>query len=234
VCIGIGISSPKRNPMLNRTPPKASSTLNSFRKRRRLQGPILMYGAIGLVVLGFVLLVVWLTRPGQPLGQYFATDTPTATLTTTPTNTLTPSITPTITETPTATVTFTPSGPQQYVVQEGDSLLSIADRFNLGSDGDLLIYYANLDLMERNQGFIKVGDSLLIPAPGSVFQPPLRFPPIWDVVQRLNTGFCRATRWQELLSGSTAWLTKSSRKIPTLQMPTLSRPGKSFKSRSTL
>ena len=88
-----------------------------------------MYGAIALVVLGFVLLVVWLTRPGQPLGQYFATDTPTATLTSTPTNTSTPSITPTITETPTATVTFTPSGPQQYVVQEGDSLLSIADRF---------------------------------------------------------------------------------------------------------
>ena len=136
-----------------------------------------MYGAIGLVVLGFVLLVVWLTRPGQPLGQYFATDTPTATLTSTPTNTLTPSITPTITETPTATVTFTPSGPQQYVVQEGDSLLSIADRFNLGSDGDLLIYYANLDLMERNQGFIKVGDSLLIPAPGSVLPTSTPIPP---------------------------------------------------------
>jgi len=47
----------------------------------------MMYGAIALVVIGFILLVVWLTRSGQPLGQYFATDTPTATLTSTPTNT---------------------------------------------------------------------------------------------------------------------------------------------------
>ena len=167
VRIGI-VSAQKDNLMLNRTPPKSSNIINSYRKRRQLQGPILMYGAIGLVVLGFILLVYWLTRPGLPLGQYFATDTPTTTATFTPTNTSTPSLTPTITETPSPTVTFTPSGPQQYVVQEGDSLLSIADRFNLGSEGSLLIYYANLDLMERNQGFIKVGDSLTIPPPGSV------------------------------------------------------------------
>ena len=75
--------------MLNRTPPKASNTINSFRKRRQLRGPILMYGAIALVVLGFILLVVWLTRPGQPLGQYFATDTPTSTVTFTATSTST-------------------------------------------------------------------------------------------------------------------------------------------------
>ena len=127
-----------------------------------------MYGAIALVVLGFILIVYWLTRPGQPLGQYFATDTPTATLTSTPTNTSTPTLTPTITETLTTTVTFTPSGPQQYIVQEGDSLASIADKFSLGSDGSLIIYYANLQLMESNQGFIKVGDTLTIPPPGSV------------------------------------------------------------------
>jgi len=56
-------------------------------------------------------------------------------------------------------------------------LLSIADRFNLGSDGSLLIYYANLDLMERNQGFIKVGDNLTIPAPGSVLPTSTPIPP---------------------------------------------------------
>jgi uncharacterized protein YkwD len=136
-----------------------------------------MYGAIALVVLGFVLLVVWLTRPGQPLGQYFATDTPTATLTFTPTNTTTPSITPTITETPTATVTFTPSGPQQYVIQEGDSLVSIAEKFNLGSDGILLIYYENLAAMEANEGIIKVGQTITIPAPGSVLPTTTPIPP---------------------------------------------------------
>ena len=56
-----------------------------------------MYGAIALVVLGVILLLVWLTRPNQPLGGLFATDTPTPTLTFTPTNTSIPSETPTIT-----------------------------------------------------------------------------------------------------------------------------------------
>jgi uncharacterized protein YkwD len=163
--------------MLNRTPPKTSNTINSFLKRRQMRGPILMYGAIALVLLGFILLVYWLTRPGQPLGQYFATDTPTVTVTSTPTNTSTPTLTPTITETPTVTVTFTPSGPQQYVIQEGDSLEAIAQRFNLGTDGVLLIYYANLEQMQANNGVIFVGQSITIPAPGSVLPTSTPIPP---------------------------------------------------------
>jgi uncharacterized protein YkwD len=128
----------------------------------------MMYGAIALVVIGFILLVVWLTRPGQPLGQYFATDTPTATLTFTPTNTSTPTVTATITETPTVTITPTQSGPVDYVIQEGDSLEAIAQRFNLGTDGVLLIYYANVDKMKANNGVIFVGQTITIPPPGSV------------------------------------------------------------------
>jgi len=128
----------------------------------------MMYGAIALVVIGFILLVVWLTRPGQPLGQYFATDTPTATLTSTPTNTSTPTATPTITETPTITVTATPSEPFDYVIQEGDSLDALAQRFNLGPDGVLLIYYQNLDVMKTNNGVIFVGQTIKIPLPGTV------------------------------------------------------------------
>lgn len=127
-----------------------------------------MYGAIALVVIGFILLVVWLTRPGQPLGQYFATDTPTATMTFTPTNTSTPTTTPTITETPTITVTATPSEPFDYVIQEGDSLDALAQRFNLGSDGVLLIYYQNQAQMEANNGVIFVGQTIKIPLPGTV------------------------------------------------------------------
>ena len=154
--------------MLNRTPPKSSNpTINSFRKKRQLRGPIMMYGAIGLVVLGFVLLVVWLTRPGQPLGQYFATDTPTATLTFTPTNTSTPTVTATITETPTATVTATPSEPFPYSIQEGDSLEAIAQRFNLGPDGILLILDENPTIMSDNNGVIFVGQEIRIPVPGT-------------------------------------------------------------------
>ncbi len=154
--------------MLNRTPPKASNTINSFRKRRQLRGPILMYGAIALVVLGFILLVVWLTRPGQPLGQYFATDTPTSTVTFTPTSTSTPTATATITETATITVTSTPSEPFDYVIQEGDSLDALAQRFNLGPDGVLLIYYQNQPVMEANGGVIFVGQTIKIPLPGTV------------------------------------------------------------------
>lgn len=155
--------------MLNRTPPnKSSNTINAFRKRRQLRGPFLMYGAIALVVIGFILLIVWLTRPEQPLGQFFATETPTATVTFTPTNTSTPTITPTITETPTQTVTSTPSGPVDYTIQEGDSLDAIAQRFNLGPDGVLLIYNANLADMEANNGVIFVGQTITIPPPGSV------------------------------------------------------------------
>src|SRR6476660_8750431 len=152
--------------MLNRTPPKSSNTINAFRKRRQLRGPVLMYGAIALVVLGFIVIVYWLTRPGQPLGQYFATDTPTATLTSTPTNTSTPTATPTITETPTITVTATPSEPFDYVIQEGDSLDALAQRFKLGPDGVLLIYYQNLDVMKNNNGVIFVGQTIKIPLPG--------------------------------------------------------------------
>ena len=154
--------------MLNRTPQNTSNTINSFRKKRQFQGRALIYGSIALVVLGLILLIYWLTRPNQPLGQYFATDTPTATVTATPTNTSTPTLTATITETPTVTVTATPSEPFDYTIQEGDSLEALAQRFNLGPEGPLLIYYQNQEEMEANGGVIFVGQTIEIPLPGSV------------------------------------------------------------------
>src|SRR5918996_6418023 len=102
--------------MLKRPPSDTSNTINSFRKKRQQQGQLMMYGAIALVVLGLILLIYWLTRPEQPLGRFFATDTPTATLTSTATNTATPTLSPTITETPTVTVTATPSEPFPYTI----------------------------------------------------------------------------------------------------------------------
>jgi uncharacterized protein YkwD len=153
--------------MLNRTPGNTSDIINNYRKKRQQKGPLLMYGAIALVVLGFLLLIYWLTRPEQPLGQFFATETPTVTVTFTPTNTSTPTVTPTITETPTVTITFTPSGPTTYVIQEGDSLDAIAQRNNLGPDGILLILDANPEIMAQQGGVIFVGQQITIPAPGS-------------------------------------------------------------------
>lgn len=157
--------------MLNRTPPnKPPSTTNvlqSYRKRRMQRGPFLLYGAIALVVIGLVLVVVWLMGPNQPLGQMFATETPTATVTFTPTATNTPTLTPTVTETPTITFTPTPSEPFDYVIQEGDTLPALAERFNLGEDGVLLILEYNPSIMENN-GVYFVGQTLRIPPPGTV------------------------------------------------------------------
>ena len=125
-----------------------------------------MYGSIALVVLGVILLLVWLTRPNQPLGGLFATNTPTATMTFTPTNTSIPSETPTITPTGTATITSTPSEPFDYIIQEGDSLDAIAQRFNLGEDGILLILDENPNIITQNNGVIFVGETIRIPPPG--------------------------------------------------------------------
>lgn len=156
--------------MLNRTPPNKPSTSNviqSYRKRRMQRGPFLLYGAIALAVIGLILVVVWLMGPNQPLGQMFATETPTATVTFTPTSTNTPTATPTVTETPTITLTPTPSEPFSYVIQEGDTLPALAERFNLGPDGVLLILDYNPSIMENN-GVYFVGQTLTIPPPGTL------------------------------------------------------------------
>jgi len=164
--------------MLNRTPPNkpinTTNVINSYRKRRMQRGPLLVYGAIGLVVIGIILLIVWLVQPDQPLGAMFATKTPTVTLTLTPTNTSTPTATATITETPTATLTPTPSEPFPYTIQQGDTLSAIAEKFNLGDDGVLLIYYQNPDIQEKFGGNIQEGQTILIPIPGTIL--PTRTP----------------------------------------------------------
>lgn len=153
--------------MLNRTPSNSSNVINSYRKKRMQKGPFLVYGAIALVVIGLILLIIWLAGPDKPLGAMFATETPTVTVTSTATSTFTPTITATITETPTVTLTFTPSGPQPYTIQENDSLVAIAERFNLGEDGVLLILDENPQIMRDQGGVIRVGDVITIPAPGT-------------------------------------------------------------------
>jgi uncharacterized protein YkwD len=64
-------------------------------------------------------------------------------------------------------MTSTPSEPFPYTIIEGDSLDSIAQKFNLGENGGQLIYYANQEVMEANGGVIFVGQSITIPPPGS-------------------------------------------------------------------
>ena len=164
--------------MLNRTPSNTSNVINSYRKRRQQKGPFLVYGAIALVVIGLIVILYWLFGSGQnPVGSLFPTETPTPTLTFTPTNTVTPSVTATITETATITLTPTRSGPTEYIIQEGDTLPGIAERFELGSDGVLLLIDNNPEIMQSN-GVYFVGQKLFIPAPGAVRNTPT---PIGDI-----------------------------------------------------
>lgn len=136
---------------------------------------MLFYGAIALVVIGVILLVVWLMGPEQPLGQMFATETPTATVTFTPTSTNTPTATATITETATITLTPTPSEPFDYTLVEGDTLQAIAERFNLGPDGVLLLLEYNQAIVDAG-GLYFVGQTIKVPPPGTELSTPTPLP----------------------------------------------------------
>src|SRR5512141_3254040 len=161
--------------MLNRTPTNTSNVINSYRKRRQQRGPLLVYGAIALVVIGIIIILIWVFGSGKnPAGALFPTDTPTPTLTFTPTNTPTPTVTATITETATITLTPTRSGPTEYIIQEGDTLQAIAEKFDLGPDGVLLLYNANPPIAEQ-KGVYYAGQKITIPAPGAVLPTPTSF-----------------------------------------------------------
>jgi len=158
--------------MLNRTPPNKPNTtdvINSYRKRRMARGPLLVYGAIGLVVIGIIVIIIYFmgNSSGPAFGGIFASDTPTATVTSTPTSTSTPTMTSTVTETPTITFTPTPSEPFDYVIVEGDTLPALVERFGLGDDGILLILDYNPIIIE-NDGIYFVGQTITIPPPGTI------------------------------------------------------------------
>jgi LysM repeat protein len=120
-----------------------SSLIHAYKRRQQI-GPLILWGAVTLlVVLGLIFLIIWLSKPDSPVMLMFASATPTPSITPSPTNTLPPSNTPTETPTPTNTTTPTPSGPFEYTVQDGDSLAVIAGKFNLGENGIPLILLLN-------------------------------------------------------------------------------------------
>ena len=144
----------------------AQDVIDSYRKRQQQaqRAPIMLGIAAGLLVVGVAVIIFWLIGPGLPAISFLATDTPTPTVTSTATATATPTNTPTETPTPTSTptVTLTPtaSGPFTYEVIEGDSLFTIAEKFNV----DLLVLIAINNLDPANP-VIRVGDKLTIPGP---------------------------------------------------------------------
>lgn len=140
----------------------AKNVISSYRRKQKM-GPYILGGlAILLAVAGIVLLVVYLTGGGGGI-TLFKTKTPIPTETPTPTPvtpTSTPTMTATITMTPTITATVTPSGPFEYVVQEGDNCTSISEQFDV--DVDVLLALNSLN----SSCYITPGQTIMIPAPG--------------------------------------------------------------------
>ena len=144
----------------------AQDVIEAYRKRQKQaqKAPIMLGVAAGLLVVGAAALIFWLIGPGLPQMSFMATETPTPTMTFTPTSTstatLNPTETPTSSSTPTETVTPTASGPFVYEVLEGDSLFTIAEKFNV----DLLVLIA-INNLDATNPIIRVGDKLTIPGP---------------------------------------------------------------------
>jgi LysM repeat protein len=143
-----------------------SAVINSY-KRNQQMGPFLI-GAlvVVLVVVGLILLIMWLFSSSGPATSFFATETPTATLTPTSTPTNTPTETPTITPTFTTTPTPTPDKPFEYVVEEGDTLFGIIDKFGLDAAKALPLIYALNPTIDQAAPVISVGQKIIVPNPG--------------------------------------------------------------------
>ena len=151
-----------------------SDTISSYRKRRKIPAPLLIgIVAVVLVLIGVVILIIGFSGGGG--FHLFVTKTPTPTITPTPTSTSTPTETPTITPTFTETPTSTPSAPYQYVVQEGDYLITIATDHGLDDNGVVLILMLNPYDSTTGTGInpntqeIYVGQTIWLPPPGMPF-----------------------------------------------------------------
>ena len=141
-----------------------ATMISSYRKRQQV-GPFVLWGLVVLMlVAGVILLIVWLLSGNGPKITLFSTQTPTVTITPSPTstNTFTPTATDTLT--PTETLTSTPSAPFEYVVQEGDNLSTIAQKFNLGDFGvpKLLALNSAIDPLTSS---VSIGQKIMIPNP---------------------------------------------------------------------
>jgi LysM repeat protein len=150
-----------------------ASTISSYRKRQQV-GPFIIWGLVVLLlVAGIILLVVWLASGNGPKISLFATQTPTATITSSPT--ITATVTPTVTETipPTETLSPTPSEPFEYAVQEGETLSAIAEKFALGDLGIQKLFILNPEI-DQTTANVSIGQKIKIPNPD--FQLPTMTP----------------------------------------------------------
>lgn len=155
--------------------PPYKKYLETRQRRRRFYAPLIMGGlAILIFAAGLTLIWLWLNGSGIEL-SIFSTSVPSGTPsptqsppTNTPTITLTPSETPIPSETPTPTA----SAPFTYVVESGDTVSSLSEKFSV----DYLIIMALNGLTDETARFLTVGDELIIPIPGMEFPTPTPLP----------------------------------------------------------
>ncbi|MGD2162720.1 MAG: LysM peptidoglycan-binding domain-containing protein [Anaerolineales bacterium] len=145
----------------------AAEVIEAYRKRKARLMPLILGGlAVVLLIVGVFFVVLWLTGDSPPaMPSFLASRTPTATITNTP---VPPSATPTITETSEPSLTPTPEGPLTYVVEPGDSLSSIAERFGI----EVVQLMAANNITNPDELF--VNDELTIPSPD--FELPTKTP----------------------------------------------------------
>lgn len=164
--------------MTDKEKEKAQDVITSYRKRQQAaqKAPLILGLSAVLLVIGAAVLIFWLVNPRSFQIALFPTATSTPTETATPTNTATntplPTDTPTVTNTPTETATPTASGPFPYTVQEGDTLIGIAEKFNV--DFFVLVAINNLDPANP---LIRIGDQLTIPGPNTQLPTATPLPP---------------------------------------------------------
>jgi len=145
--------------------PPIKSTIESYRKRRGRLQPVLIWILAAVLIIGGISILVLSLNGGVGSITLFASKTPTPTITPSPTNTPLPTLTPTQTNTPTQTTTPTPSAPFYYVIQEGDSISSVAEKFGLGDNGVIQILLFN-PVIDSTTQIIYVGQEILVPPPG--------------------------------------------------------------------
>ncbi len=163
--------------------------IEAYRKRqeRAQRTPMIIFGvAIVLLIVGAAAVIFWVTGADTPAISMDMfkrdTETPTPTLTATPSPTPLPTATATNTatplpptDTPEPTLTPTRSGAVIYTVNEGDNLYSIAEAFEV--DVLVLIEFNRERLgLDPANPIIRVGDELLIPAPGTELPTPTPLP----------------------------------------------------------
>lgn len=146
------------------------SFLNTGRGGRRLLIIGLAILAALLIIGGCYITFNWFNAGGLGSIALFASDTPTASITPTASNT--PTITPTPSITPTFTLEPSPtfSAPFLYNVELGDTLSSIAEKF----DVEFIIIMALNGL--NNDSVLFVGQELIIPDPNTGLPDPTALP----------------------------------------------------------